>query len=338
MDITKVPLLVYLKASHDVYYGKVHELREAIQGWLNYIPHTFPHYTRHTVEHSDEIVRQMSKLLFRDDDPAKPVLRLSPTEAYVAAAAAYLHDAGMVSSDKEKADLLQSKAWTEWVTGAGGAAERWAAIQNFRKGSEPPNDGLRNFLADVQTRFLLAEFIRRGHHLRAADVIAQHQGTLGRFAFDDPMLLRAISDVCVSHGLRQHELEDRERYPDQCDIRADRVNVRFLAILLRLGDLLDMSCDRACPLLMNPASPVPSESLAHWSQYQRITHRLTSPERIEVRSRMPHAGGASSLTRLVPVAGRRGERSADADEPCTPSPRMDCARGRTRWPRTDHSY
>jgi hypothetical protein len=284
MDITKVPLMVYLKASHDIYHGKVLELREAIKGWLNYIPQTFPHYTRHTVEHSDEIVLQTSKLLFRDDDPAKPVVHLSATEAYIVAAAAYLHDAGMVSSDKEKADLLESKGWTEWVTGTGGGAERWAAIQGLRKGSEPPNDGLRNFLADVQIRFLLAEFIRRTHHLRAADIMAQHQGTLGRFAFDDPMLLRTISDVCVAHGLRQHELEDRERYPEECDIRADRVNVRFLAILLRLGDLLDMSCDRACPLLLNPASPVPSESFAHWSQYQRIVRRLTSPERIEIRA------------------------------------------------------
>jgi len=282
MDITKTPLMVYLKASHDIYYGKVLELRDAIQGWLNYIPQTFPNYTRHTVEHSDEIVLQMSKLVFRDDDPAEPVVHLSPAEAYIAAAAAYLHDAGMVSSDKEKADLLDSKAWIEWVSGTGGGAERWAAIQDLRKGSEPPNEGMRNFLADFQVRFLLAEFIRRTHHLRAADIMAQHQGTLGRFAFDDPMLLRTISDVCVAHGLRQHELEDRERYPEECDIRADRVNVRFLAILLRLGDLLDMSCDRACPLLLNPASPVPSESLAHWSQYQRIVHRLTSPQRIEI--------------------------------------------------------
>lgn len=284
MDITKTPLMVYLKASHDIYYGKVLELRDAIQGWLNYIPQTFPHYTRHTVEHSDEIVLQMSKLLFQDDDPSKPLTRLTPTEAYIVIAAAYLHDAGMVTSDKEKTEILESGEWKEWVAGAGGGAERWAAIQNLRRGTEPSDEALRSFLADVQTRFLLAEFIRRAHHLRAADIMAQHQGTLGRFAFDDPMLLRTISDVCVAHGLRQHELEDRERYPEECDIRADRVNVRFLAILLRLGDLLDMSCDRACPLLLNPASPVPSESLAHWSQYQRIVRRLTSPQRIEIRA------------------------------------------------------
>jgi hypothetical protein len=282
MDVAKTPLMVYLKACDDVYYGKVLELRGAIQGWLNYIPQTFPHCTRHTVEHSDEIVLQMSKLLFRDDDPTNPVVRLSATESYIVIAAAYLHDAGMVASDREKMGIFESGEWRDWVAGTGGGAERWPAVQNLRRGTDPPDEGLRNFLADVQTRFLLAEFIRRTHHLRAADVIAQHQGTLGRFAFDDPLLLRTISDVCLAHGLRHHELEDRDRYPERRDIRGQLVNVRFLAMLLRLGDLLDMSCDRACPLLLNLASPMPAESLAHWTQYQRITHRLTCPDRIEL--------------------------------------------------------
>jgi len=45
---------------------------------------------------------------------------------------------------------------------------------------------------------------------------------------------------------------------------------------------LDMSADRACPLLLNAACPLPADSLAHWTQYQRITHRLTAPDRIEI--------------------------------------------------------
>ena len=43
-----------------------------------------------------------------------------------------------------------------------------------------------------------------------------------------------------------------------------------------------MSYDRACPMLMNAASPLPADSYAHWEQYDRITHRSTSPNRIEL--------------------------------------------------------
>ena len=275
-------LMIYLKSKGLVYHAKVLELREAIEGWLAYIPNTFPHYTRHTVRHSDEIIRQVSKLLFTDDDPSQPVLPLTAVEAYLIIAGAYLHDAGMVVSDREKFEILQTDEWKEWVSDSNGGAKRWTEIQTLRSGNEPSDSVVRNFLADLETRFLIAEFIRRAHHVRARTVIEQHQAMLGRFAFDDLALQRSIADICAAHGLRTHELEDNERFPDRRDIRGDAVNVRLMAILLRLGDLLDMSADRACPLLLNAACPLPADSLAHWTQYQRITHRLTAPDRIEI--------------------------------------------------------
>jgi molecular chaperone HtpG len=282
IEFQSTTLMTYLKIKGLVYYAKVLELRDAVEGWLAYIPTTFPHYTRHTVGHSDEIVRQISRLLFKDEDPKQNVLPLTAVEAYLLAAAAYLHDAGMVASDREKLELLKMDEWKVWISGSNGGAKRWNDIQELRNGAEPADSFVRDFLADLETRFLLAEFIRRAHHLRAKTVIEQHQAMLGRFAFDDLVLRRTIADVCVAHGLRTHELEDNERFPDRRDIRGESVNVRLMAILLRLGDLLDMSADRACPLLLNAACPLPADSLAHWTQYQRITHRLTAPDRIEI--------------------------------------------------------
>jgi hypothetical protein len=282
-NIFKSPLMAFLKEQNSLYYGKAEELRNAIEGWLSYIPQTFPHYTRHTVQHSDEIIVQLSKLLFEEDKFGKPVVELSPTEAYILIACAYLHDAGMVISDKEKATILLSEEWKSWTSENGGGAKRWYEIQEFRKGAEVAH-GYRDFIADIQTRHLIAEFLRRTHHLRSASVITQHETMLGRFAFDDPIMLRTIADVCIAHGLRQHELDDKERFPERRDIRDDKVNVKFMAILLRIGDLLDISYDRACPLLLNAACPLPAESLAHWSQYQRIIHRLTAPDRIEIKA------------------------------------------------------
>jgi len=281
VNLLETALMAYLKSKDTRYYSKVLELRDAVRGWLAYIPHSFPHYTRHTIEHSDQIILQVSSLLF-PDDPEQPAVTLSPVESYILAAAAYLHDAGMVVSDKEKLEIIGSDDWKSWTSGDQGGAKRWHEIQSLRHSQEPADEMIRNFLADIQTRFLIAEFIRRSHHLRAVGIITQHQAALGRFAFDDPILLRTISDVCVAHGLQQDELQDRERYPDRRDIQGQRVNVRFLAILLRLGDLLDMSFDRACPLLLNAACPLPAQSLAHWTQYQCITHRLTAPDKVEL--------------------------------------------------------
>jgi hypothetical protein len=278
-------LIEFIEDNHKEYYGKILELRREVEEWLAYIPNTFQHYTTHTIKHSDEIVKQISNLLFNDDD-CKPVIKLSGVEAYILVAAAYLHDAGMVTSEKEKSEILETETWKKWISAEESRAQRWSDIQ-FQREENPAvaDPATRNFLADLQTRFMIAEFIRGQHHIRAGNVIELHHDKLGRIDFGSAMLRDAIAQVCVGHGLRQHELEDNERFPELRDIRDEKVNLRFLAILLRLGDLLDMSETRACPLLLNAASPLPPDSMAHWSQYKAIKHRLTSPEVIEVTAK-----------------------------------------------------
>jgi molecular chaperone HtpG len=283
-SMEEIALLKYIQEKNPIYYGRILDIRSKIKDWLSLIPATFPDYTRHTIEHSDEVIRQLSKLLFENDDSTKPVVRLSSVEVYILIASAYLHDVGMVVSEKEKADLLKTEEWQQFTSDGQAGAKRWQAIEAFRKGSVPEDECQRNFIADVQTRFLVAELIRRTHHLRAADILSQHEIGLGMFGFGDPVLRETISNVCVGHGLSRHELIDNERFPERRDIRNETVNVRFLALLLRIGDLLDMSSDRACPMLLNVVCSIPSDSLAHWTKYQRITHRLTAPDVIEIHA------------------------------------------------------
>lgn len=280
IDFRDTHLLKFLEQSATVYFGKALELRDTVEMWLSYVPETFPHYTSHTIRHSDEIIVQISNLLFDEARDAFSI-PLTPVEAYILVAAAYLHDAGMVAADDEKLQIITSNPeWLDWI-GNGGGALRWARILEIRSDQSIATER-RNFVADLQTRFLIAEFIRRNHHLRAGTLIRQREHELGRFALNDPSLIRTIADVCIAHGLNRSELEDNERFPENRDIQGYKVNVRLLAILLRLGDLLDMSYDRACPLLLNAACPIPSDSYAHWTQYQRISHRSTSPSRIEI--------------------------------------------------------
>jgi hypothetical protein len=278
-------LWTWLDARDSKYSNKIVELRSQVEIWLSYIPHTFPHFTRHTVDHSDEIVAQVSYLLFHDGVADRPVLPdLSILEAYIVAAAAYLHDAGMVTSEADKEQILSSADWREWTAPGSLAADRLAAAEALRAGDTPPDRTVRNLLADRQVRYLIAEFVRRLHHERAAHVVSQHQSQLGRFAFDDPRLSSAISRVCVGHGLPHAQLDDPGEYPTETDILGTKVNLRLCAILLRLGDLLDLRTERACPLLLAAACPLPPESIAHWGQYARIKHMNTAPDRIELQA------------------------------------------------------
>jgi hypothetical protein len=283
MEVKKTALMRYLKVRDDgTYFAKVLELKDRVEGWLNYVPATFPHYTRHTVGHSEEIIRCISNFLFQDGKPKTPTTRINSVEAYILTAAAYLHDAGMVCSDTEKASILASDEWKRWSQ-APSVVARMSEIQALRTMAN--KDELQaNFLADVQLRFLLAEYIRQRHHVRAADLIAESSDEFGRVSFGDPILKKTIADVCLGHGLSTHQLLDEERFPLETEIRGEKVNVRFLATVFRIGDLLDMTSERACPLLMSAASPLPVESIPHWTQYQAITMRSTSPKKIAIRA------------------------------------------------------
>lgn len=280
----KSKLLSFLRTKSPRYYGEVLKIRDAISDWLVYIPESFPHYTQHTIKHSDEVIGQLSNLLF-PDRRNQPELDLSATEAYILIAAAYFHDAGMVVSNREKTRILGSDEWVEWTTNDGGGARRWRDIEAFRNSDVAITPTQRDFLTNLWIRHLLSEFVRKNHHYRSGNFITEYEDSIGSFTYGDPMLRAAITNLCIAHGLERHELENAEKFPDRCDIAGERVNVRFLAFMLRIADLLDMRHDRGCPLLINAACPLPPDSYAHWSQYQRISQRLTSPQEIKVAAK-----------------------------------------------------
>ncbi len=280
--LAKTALIQWLRKRSKIYSGKIEELDEQVQKWLEYVPEAFPHYPSHTIRHSAQIISQLSHLLFHDGNPTRPSLRLTHIEAYVLIAAAYLHDSGMVVGNSEKIEILSEPGWREFLQGD--AAARWKQIEEFRNGKTPADESVRNFIADLRTRYLIAEYVRRIHHERAGDIIAMHEIPLGGFSMGDDSLRQTISDVCVAHGFDRKRLDDRNRFPIARQIRGENANVRLLAILLRVGDLLDLESSRACPILLNVANPLPAESKAHWSQYKRITQRYVSPEKIEIRA------------------------------------------------------
>ncbi|HYI09373.1 MAG TPA: hypothetical protein VEK57_09915 [Thermoanaerobaculia bacterium] len=272
----------WLQQTNSEYFAAAQGLRRTIERWLRYVSQTFPHYTSHAVDHSDNIIASLSHILFAEDNPKKPVVELSGIEAYALIAAAYLHDAGMVVSDAEKRTILASDEWKRWIETQ--MAREWADVQKLRDEAAAQNSPEKHFLADLHTRHLIAEFVRRVHHKRAARMVAEYREHLGEYFFHEPMLERTVSDLCVGHGLSHHDLQDEKRYPQRTLIRHEYANVRWLAILLRLGDLLDMRTDRACPLLLNAASPLPQDSIAHWEQYSAICTFDVGPDVIGIRA------------------------------------------------------
>ncbi|MFB1481378.1 ATP-binding protein [Corallococcus sp. RDP092CA] len=269
-------IIKFLSRDND-YHTRIVRIREEMGKWLQHTTALFPHYPDHTRAHSEQIIIQLSKLLFRNKKPVLP--KFSRAEAYILVCAALLHDSGMVATHAQIEEIVQSKDWTSFTSDSGKGAAQWLAIQELKASNKPA--ALKDYLVGTQLRILIADFVRRQHHQRAPLTLELHPSIKELVDFNDRRYFEAISMIAVGHGLDRSEIGDTKRYKEVADLGGEEVNIQFMARLLRIGDLLDMRSARASHYACAAAAPLPADSQPHWKQYSTITHERVSPERIE---------------------------------------------------------
>lgn len=260
--------------------AKALELRHTVGAYLRGVDVTFSHFTSHAIDHSDEIVRQLSRMLFSNPEDQESIsVDLNSAETYLLLISIYLHDVGMVVTEREKYAILNSAEWKAFREDD--TSEDDLSKLELGLGVSGGTDQAL-FVQALEQKLLLASFFRARHANRASGAINGALRVQEDFLFNDPSAASTVSAICVGHGVARSELGSSGNYPTRRDLFDDAVNVRLLAILVRIGDLLDMRSERACPLMYSVVSPLPPSSEAHWSQYRRILSRVTSPARIEL--------------------------------------------------------
>lgn len=80
-----------------------------------------------------------------------------------------------------------------------------------------------------------------------------------------------IADIIRSHGINNFEEVLLEKYHDGYSeyMNEERINVGVLMALLRIGDIMDWSCDRS-PLTVREGKPVIGESFYYWYRHEPI--------------------------------------------------------------------
>lgn len=232
--------------------------RQLVSDALQNVQRYFPHYSRHDASHSNTILVQIARVL----GPAC-IDALSATDIWLLLEAAYLHDIGMVVTDE------QVRAW--W--GTPGFKSFLAQLEH---GSDPALkeaaqllDG-RDLLRDLgQTwpvevshalTLVIAEYARRQHSGNAERIIRDPAQTIGlhspRTGQIPPRLFGVLGRICSHHG---RSFEDTMKLPlQETGIGMDEAHPRFVACLLRLGDLLDLDTGRFCPVMVRSFGKLPA--------------------------------------------------------------------------------
>jgi Histidine kinase-, DNA gyrase B-, and HSP90-like ATPase len=247
---------------------------------LNTIGHTFPHYSLHDSTHSETILQRISNVL-----GTEAICHLSATDLWLLLEAAYLHDIGMIVVDAARREELSSEEFIAHVKimtdhndpDLSKAAQRIHA----RHPRNTPNE-----ILDGQLDLILvySEFVRRKHPARAYEA-AINPNDRSLIPSPRTWLLpnrfwHIIGTICKAHGEgRDYVMSLPHR---ESGIGSEVCHPRFVASMLRLGDLLDLDSGRFCSTMNSTISNMPRLSKAHRQKHEGIRHFLVDKSRIEV--------------------------------------------------------
>ncbi|MDD5717461.1 MAG: ATP-binding protein [Sulfuricurvum sp.] len=221
---------------------------------LNRISSFMPEYTSHNIEHCLNILDIIAKII-----PSE--VRLNIVELQILIYSVILHDIGMVVN-REEAEKLKSEDEFFRIT--------------MEYGEE----------TDDET--ILTEYIRRTHVERSLSYIDIFNSSFSTykidFTFREKDITQFIKTVIRSHEKPVDYLRHKDLYPQDKLISKYRVNIQFIAILLRLGDIMDFDINRTPYFLFKHIGIKDETSLSEWKKHLSIDGYEITSHKIEYQA------------------------------------------------------
>lgn len=259
--------------------------KELISKALQNVSSIFPHYSRHDASHSKQIIVNIERLL------GERIKHLTATDMWLLLEAAYSHDIGMIITHKQIQDL-DSTEFREFASELASQPEH--TLCSFAKewldGSANLPTGSRSHSFISQYTQIIAEWYRKKHPENSARVV---QNPFTEIGLNSPRnellpnrLFSCLASICHAHG---KSFEETLTLPfSEAGMATEDCHPRYVAFLLRMGDLLDIDDNRFCPVMMRMAGPtLPADSHSHYEKHRSIQHFRLDSERIEIKAVCP---------------------------------------------------
>lgn len=221
----------------------------------------FPQFTPHDdLHHLEPLFRLASDFLGE-----KLLKSLNITELFLLACALYGHDWGMAVDEQHKNKLMSGISITETDNYI---EEEKKRLRRFliNNGYEIAEDSTIRDL-DIS---IWREFVRRTHAQRSSDRVRSH------FEKIDRGVAIRLSQICQSHDEDCDTLRNNDLYPLRCSVLGDVVNLRAIAIYLRLCDLFDLADNRTPYAIWKNVAPSDPRSISEWNKHRAI-RQVTFP-------------------------------------------------------------
>ncbi|KAB0671423.1 hypothetical protein F6V30_02255 [Oryzomonas sagensis] len=259
--------------------------------YLDRIRITFQQYTEHDLRHlcnvADLVYRFLPKQQGSPQNGLSQVeaIRLNAVELAFLWLAILLHDAGMFVSDKEKEETLKSEDYLHYLRHC---QDQVTAAHKARE------QGLEVKARTIEDA-LLAEYFRRLHPERVYPFITEKLSHTTPLKFRDVSLYNDIAELCESHAWGVRE-SNNPRDLNKCVARMEpnrriksfRVNLRYLACCLRLGDILDFDRSRTPLPVYEEIDFTEDASFKEWNKHLSIEGWNVDEHRVLFEARCTH--------------------------------------------------
>lgn len=259
--------------------------KELISKALQNVGSIFPHYSRHDASHSKQIIVNIERLL------GEKIKHLTATDMWLILEAAYSHDIGMVITQRQIEDL-DSESFKSFTKELSTQSEHplCSFAKDWLSGSAnlPIGSSSHEFIGKYTQ--LIAEWYRKKHPENSAKIIQNPATEIGlnspRNELLPQRLFSCLASICNAHG---KSFEETLLLPfSEAGMATEDCHPRYIAFLLRMGDLLDIDDNRFCPVMMRMAGPkLPIESQSHYDKHKSIRHFRLDSDRIEIEANCP---------------------------------------------------
>lgn len=251
---------------------------------LKTIAGIFPHYSLHDETHSESIINNIVKMLGCD-----VIKSLSSTDLWLILECAYCHDLGMavtagrINSAFTEGDFL--KHYMKICADKDHPCYSYAQHLEIKEGKlyqkiEPITIEVLDSI-----RFLLADYFRKQHAVNSQKTI---DNPISEAGIESPRsiipsrLYTILGRICKAHG---QKFDDVMSLPQTEDgIGLEECHPRFVASLLRIGDLLDIDNNRFSEAFIKTINDLPSDSKLHRDKHKSISHLSINTRCIEIEA------------------------------------------------------
>lgn len=250
---------------------------------------SYPHFSMHDVAHAEAVVTKIEMLL------GERVYKLSPTDTWLLLHAAYAHDLGMVLKWEDVESAWKDDKFPRFLNSMKQSSDNQLCkaanvVLSILEGTERSIQTENLLQLSQYVTLLNAAYFRKYHSKLSRQYIDLWEDglkiDLGHSGLIQPRLIKLLGRICELHTAETEEILELDFETD--GFGADYVHPRLIAMLLRIGDLLDADNGRFNATSTMTLGALTDGAVHHRDKHESIVHILVTPTDIEFRSDCPN--------------------------------------------------